>query len=246
MEIGWRDPVSSGTHLFGAICGVVITLFMTRFTRSSPRAWWTFLVYGLSMVILYSASASFHAVQGSPEKIRLFQRIDQSAIYLLIFGTCTPMILLTFRTIWGPIFLGMIGAVGLIGILANWLLPKPSYPILVSTYVVMGFLGAIGSGVYRRETSGRALWWLFGGAAAYLAGAIFDVLRWPTLVPGWIHSHEILHICDLLGTWMHFVFLASYVWPAYAKRPRPPMPPPPSVASNRATRGMPSIQPGSR
>ena len=64
MEIGWRDPISSGTHLLGAIFGVVMTLFMTRFTRSSPRAWWAFLVYGMSMVILYSASASFHAVQG--------------------------------------------------------------------------------------------------------------------------------------------------------------------------------------
>jgi len=218
MDLGWREPVSTGTHLFGAIFGVVMTLFLARFTRGNRLAFRSFLVYGLSMVVLYSASTTFHSVTGSPERLFLFQKIDQSMIYFLIFGTCTPLIMLTFRSIWGLLFLGIIGLVGLIGISAIWLAPKPAYPLLVSTYIIMGMLGAFGTPVYVARVGVRPLFWLFGGAAAYVAGAICDILGWPILVPGLIGTHEIVHVTDLIGTGMHFIFLTKYVWPAYRAR----------------------------
>jgi hemolysin III len=61
-------------------------------------------VFGASTVLLYLASGAFHGLpytrDAHPAEFRFFQRLDQSAILLLIAGTNTPplVILLGGRT----------------------------------------------------------------------------------------------------------------------------------------------------
>src|SRR5262245_22561410 len=89
MEL--RDPVSSASHLLTAVWAVFATLILLRLTPKDRRRQLSVAIFGTSMVLLYLASGTFHGLfYTDPAEFRFFQRLDQSAIFLLIAGTNTP------------------------------------------------------------------------------------------------------------------------------------------------------------
>jgi channel protein (hemolysin III family) len=53
------------------------------------------VVYGTTLVLLYTISTVYHSVRGPAKDI--FRRLDYCAIYLLIAGSYTPFALVTLR-----------------------------------------------------------------------------------------------------------------------------------------------------
>ena len=91
MVLELRDPVSSATHLATALWAVFATLLMYRLTPPERGRRAAVLIYGATRVLLFLASGLFHGLHfESPEQRRFFQRLDQSAVFLLIAGTSTP------------------------------------------------------------------------------------------------------------------------------------------------------------
>ena len=208
-----RDPVSSASHFLMAGIAVVATLFLVRFAgRDRPKRF-SVLVFGLSMVVLYAASGLFHALNLPPDRLRLYQKIDMSAIFVLIAGTVTPVAVVLLRGRFRIALLTGIWACAAVGIASLWALPKPDHAVLVATYLGMGWLGMAGVWHYWRATGWRAMRWLAGGATFYTIGAVVELANWPVLVPGVVRSHELLHLCDMLGTASHCVFILKYVLP---------------------------------
>ena len=97
-------------------------------------------VYGVTLIALYAASTTYHAVQHPPAK-RILRIVDHSAIYLLIAGTYTPFTLVNLRGAWGWTLLGLVWAIALVGV--AWKLMHVERYIVVSTiiYIAMGWLG---------------------------------------------------------------------------------------------------------
>jgi hemolysin III len=208
-----RDPVSSASHFLTAFLAVVVTLFLVRWTRGDVVRRLCVLVFGVSAVVLYTASGLFHALKLPPEELRLYQRIDMSAIYLLIAGSSTPMAALLIRGRFRTALLAGQWLFAAAGIAALWLLPKADHRLLVSLYLAMGWLGAAGLWHYWRATGWRGVRWAVGGAGFYTAGAVIELANWPVLWTGIVRSHELLHFCDIGGTACHLVFIVKYVLP---------------------------------
>ena len=82
------------------------------------------LVFGISLILLYSASTVYHAVYKLKWK-KICQRIDHLSIYLLIAGTYTPVALLGLKGAWGWSMFGVIWGMALIGFIFKF---SPSYP----------------------------------------------------------------------------------------------------------------------
>ena len=74
--------------LFGFSILIIHALAYTDYVRVI-----SVLVYGLSLCALFLASTLYHSVS-SPQARRAFQIIDHCAIYWLIAGTYTPILLL--------------------------------------------------------------------------------------------------------------------------------------------------------
>jgi hemolysin III len=214
-----RDPVSSSSHFFMALLAVVATLFLVRFTRGTPIRRLSVLVFGLSMVVLYSASGLYHALQLPPDRLRLYQKIDMSAIYLLIAGSCTPIVGLLLRGRFRVVLLVGEWALAAVGIAALWVLSKPAHVVMVTAYLTMGWLAMAGLWHYWKATGWAGVRWAMAGAAFYTLGAVVELANWPVIVPGVVRSHELLHFCDMAGTACHIVFVLKYVLPY-----RPPEP----------------------
>lgn len=217
------DPVSAATHLGMAVWAAFAGLILYRLTQEHGAARrWAVAAYAVSMVTLYAASGAFHGLLAlttdgdtpRPEAVAalwMFQKLDKSAIFLLILGSNVPIIVYLLRGWWRTVTLiGMTGF-ALFGITALWLLPSIPHTYLVAVYVGMGVCSLIPLRQYWQAVGWRGLGWIGLFASVYIAGAAADVFKWPTLVSGWFGPHETLHIADMAGTLIHFAFVVKFV-----------------------------------
>ncbi len=207
-----RDPVSSASHLLTALWAVFATLMMLRLTPPIRGRRAAVLIYGLSMILLFFASGLFHGLYyETTEQRRFFQKLDQSAVYILIAGTNTPVMAVLLRGAWRKWFLSMVWTLALTGVACQWLLPKPPHALVVGLYLSLGWLGAVPMVHYYRAVGWRAMNWAVLGALLYTFGAICELVQWPVIVPGWIQAHEVLHLSDTAANMAFFVFIIRHV-----------------------------------
>ncbi len=214
-----REPINSASHLLTAVWAVFATLMMVRLAGPGRR--WPFAVYGLSMVMLFTASGLFHGLWfESPEERRFYERLDYSSIFLLIAGTNTPALALLLRGTWRRWSLGLIWTIALAGFVTIWLAPKPPMGLAAGMFMVMGWLGLFPVLHYYRAVGWRAMNWVWLGAAFYTFGTVCELVRWPVIVPGWFQWHEVFHFCDTAANLAFFIFGMRYVIPYRAEEPQ--------------------------
>lgn len=209
-----RDPISSASHLATAVWAVFATLIMLRLTPPIPGRRLAVFVYGLSMILLFLASGVFHGLHfDSPEQHRFYQKLDQSAIYLLIAGTNTPVIAALLQGAWRRRFLRTIWALAFSGVACLWLVPKAPHWVMVVLYLGLGWVGVLPVGAYYRALGWRAMNWAVLGAGLYTVGAVCELLQWPVIIPGVLGAHEILHLFDSAACLAFFTFITRHVIP---------------------------------
>ena len=114
-------PWSAITHGIGAalaLLGTVLLLLRCAALSLSPWHVVSFLIYGVSMVGLYTASTLYHCRNVSVKGRIALRKYDHASIYFLIAGTYTPICLVVLRTdgAWGWALFGVIWALALAGL----------------------------------------------------------------------------------------------------------------------------------
>lgn len=169
-------------------------------------------VYGISMVLLFLASGTFHALFfASEEERRFFQKLDQTAIYLLIAGTNTPVMTFVLHGRFRVWMLGFLWGLAALGIGYQWLLPKAPHAAVVGICMGMGWAGMTPLLTYYRALGWRAMNWVWLGAAFYTLGSICELCEWPTLVRGWVGPHDFFHFCISAGSIAFCGFIVKHV-----------------------------------
>jgi hemolysin III len=216
-----RDPVSSVSHLLTAVWAVFATLVMLRLAGRRPERLVPLAVYGLSMVLLFLASGTFHGLHyDTPEEKRFYQKLDMSAVYLLIAGTYTPVLAILLSGAWRKRLLGLVWLTAAAGVACLWLLPKPPHAAMVGFYLGLGWIGIFPLPLYYRAVGWRAMNWVWLGAGFYSLGAVCELAEWPVIVPGFLQWHEVLHLCDTAGSVTFFLFVVRHVIPYRPAAPR--------------------------
>jgi hemolysin III len=162
------------------------------------------LIYGLSLVILFSASASYHLVKAIRAQ-KILRKLDHSAIYILIAGTYTPFCVNAFNGFfrWG--LLAIIWTIALCGILIMVFYVNAPRWLNATVYVVMGWLCLSAVGQISTALSPAALFWLIAGGVIYTIGAVVYATKLFNFIPGKFGFHEVWHIFVLLGALAHFI-----------------------------------------
>jgi len=208
-----RDPVSSLTHLAGAVLSIPFTaiLVVVSVYQASARAIVGFAVFGASLFLLYAASAIYHMPRFSEKAIRILRRIDHMMIFILIAGTYTPVCLLPLRGAWGWTLFGLVWGVAATGIaLKTFWMQAPRW-LSTTIYVFMGWLALIAFYPLARTVSPTAIALLVSGGLAYTAGAVMYAVKWPPLRWRYFGFHELFHVFVLGGSCLHAVFMFQLI-----------------------------------
>ncbi len=206
-----REPVNGLTHFFACVAAAIATLILLIVVRGSMAREVSLGVYGLSLILLFGASAAYHLAPLGQRGIAILRRLDHSAIYLLIAGTYTPFCVLAFSGFWKWGLLIVIWSLAVIGIVVKMFMMHAPRWLSAGTYVVMGWLclGAIGQMLQALPVP--VLIWLTVGGVAYTVGAVIYITRALDFAPGRFGFHEVWHLFVILGALAHFIAIAAYL-----------------------------------
>lgn len=209
-----REPINGFTHLAGAILsfiGLLALVIKTALQGPSAVALTAVIIFGISMILLYSASATYHLVVSTERVISYLRRIDHAMIFLLIAGSYTPFCLIALKGTAGWVLFSVIIAIAIVGI--SFKLIWFNCPRWLSTciYVLMGWLAIFLIGPLKKALSPQGLELLIIGGVFYTIGAIIYATKPNFLKSKYLGFHEIFHIFIMFGTLTHFLCVFKYV-----------------------------------
>jgi hemolysin III len=204
-----REPVNGLTHLFGAIAALFGQIALLIVGWSGTAKIVSLLVYGLSLITLFSASAAYHLTKAKPTILQILRKLDHSAIFLLIAGTYTPFCIIAFTGFfrWG--LLVIIWAIAVAGIVVKIFYVHAPRWLNASVYVLMGWLCVSAVGPMLTTLPVSAMVWLIIGGVEYTVGAVIYATKTFNFLPGKFGFHEVWHIFVLLGALAHFVSIMA-------------------------------------
>ena len=168
-------------------------------------------IYGVSIVLLFAVSASYHRGPWSPRTRSVWRRLDHATIFVAIAGTYTPVVVNVLKGWPSIVLLVVIWVLAISGVVvATTGVPLPRW-VTVVLYIavactVVFFLPALAD---RIHASGVIV--LLIGGGLYSAGAAAYALRWPRLWPYVFGYHEVFHIFVIAATAVYFVFIMDTV-----------------------------------
>lgn len=214
-----HDPVSSITHLVGAVMALPVTVALVVYAVLSGNIWGVlaFAIFGLSVFALYTASTVYHLIpiKATTEKLkRTARRIDHMMIYILIAGTYTPICLISLHGVWGFSILTIIWAIALIGVVFKVFVMNENKIIRftsTSLYLLMGWLIIIAGFPLVQKMDTISFILLVAGGISYSIGAIIYALKKPNLNIEWLSFHDIFHFFVLIGSQFHIIMMFTLI-----------------------------------
>ena len=195
------NTLTHGIGIAGSVaaCAILITLGALKGT-----AWHivSSAIFGATLILLYTASTLYHAVQAERAKARL-RVLDHCSIYLLIAGTYTPFTLVGLRGGWGWSLFGVVWGLAVAGVVFKLFSTGRFVRLSTAIYLAMGWLVLIAVVPMMQRLSGLTLSWLVAGGLAYTLGTVFYLSR---RLP---FAHAVWHVFVLAGSVCHAVAVAT-------------------------------------
>ena len=197
--------ISHGTGLFLSAVGLIL-LTVHAINDGTAIHIISFVIYGISLTILYGASTLYHSTKdsGLRYKYRIF---DHVSIYILIAGTYTPFCMVTLHGSTGWIIFSITWGLALIGAILKLFYTGKYHIISTLMYVFMGWMAIFVIKSLIDNLPFAGLMWLLAGGLAYTFGAILYGIKRIEF------NHAIFHMFVLVGSGTHFISIYFYVLP---------------------------------
>ena len=199
------------THGIGAVLSVVALTLLIVVASTRGDAWHviSFTVFGLSLLVLYTASTLYHLSRNEVRR-RLLRRIDQAAIFVLIAGTYTPFLLTNLRGPWGWTLFGIIWSLCGAGAVLKFFGAGRHRAASVIAYLLAGWLIVAAAKPLLASVPHAALWLLLAGGLSYTLGVLFYLWRRLRF------HHAFWHSFVLGGSTCHFLAVLLFLTPRAA------------------------------
>lgn len=202
----WKEELANAiTHGIGFLLSIpALVMLIVSASKEGPLQVVSFTIYGVSMLLLYLFSTMLHSFK--PSKVKnLFAILDHSAIYLLIAGTYTPLVLISLNGALGWTLFGIIWGMAIAGIAFKCYLINRFRILSTVFYLAMGWLVMIAIEPLYTSLSGKGFALLLTGGIFYSVGAIFYI--WRNLP----YSHAIWHLFVIAGSAFMYFCILFYV-----------------------------------
>ncbi len=211
MKRWFRDPVSGLIHLVSTALALIGLVFLVIAGRGNALRELSLVVYGLSLITLFTASTVYHLVRMPDASTSRLRKFDHSAIYVLIAGTYTPICLNYFTGFlrWG--FLALIWGFALVGVVVKLFVIKAPRWVTAGIYLVMGWMALLVIKPMLEVIPTGGLLWMLTGGLLYTIGAVIYITKKLDLAPGVFGFHEVWHVFVTLAALCHFIMIYKYI-----------------------------------
>lgn len=198
-----NEVLNAVTHGIGFLLSIVATVFlvMKGVQNDSQIEIFSYIIYGVSMCILYLASTLYHSLTYT-KAAGFFKVIDHSSIFLLIAGSYTPFCLIAVQGQLGWSIFAIEWLIAIAGIVMKIFFFNQTKKISTLVYILMGWFAIVALDEVIAALGSAGTAWMIAGGLAYTIGTIFyshDKFRF------W---HVIWHLFVLAGSaCMYFAIL---------------------------------------
>jgi len=140
IQTPFEEKLNALTHAIGALLGISALVLLIVF-NSNKTDWSLFsvIVYGISIIVLFTASALYHSVKNEKKK-HYFRIVDHISIYGLIAGTYTPVLLITLIESYGWTLFWVVWGIAAFGVILKLFFTGRFELFSTLLYLVMGWL----------------------------------------------------------------------------------------------------------
>ena len=188
------------SHGFGLVLGIIVFPFLVIKSLNFDGFWKpiSFIIYGLSLIILYAASTFYHAAK-DPKRRRQLNIFDHAAIYVLIAGSYSPFCLVALNSSLGWYMFIFVWLFALTGIILKLFFTGRFDKLSTVMYLLMGWQVLFFIKPLMKNLTAEGLQFLIAGGIFYSVGAVlYSIKRMP-------YNHAIFHVFVLLGSLSHFI-----------------------------------------
>jgi hemolysin III len=201
------------SHAIAAFASLVFTIVLAFVSANDPPRMLTMLVFGGSMIVLYTVSAVYHIGRWTPRVHRVLRSLDHANIFLLIAGTYTP-ICFNLLDGWLRVFmLATIWTLALAGIGLSVVTLKLPRWVSTSLYIGLGWVSLIAIPGMLEAIGWTGLLVLVAGGVFYTVGAVIYALKRPNPFPRVFGFHEIFHLFVIAGSVAFAVVVCVWALP---------------------------------
>ncbi|MDZ4298257.1 MAG: hemolysin III family protein [Moraxellaceae bacterium] len=203
-----EEVANAVTHGLAAAASIVaITLMLVKgMPTLSVGELIGVAIYGASLVLLFLASTLYHSITHTRTKTVL-KRLDHCAIYLLIAGTYTPLLMITLDSFAATIMLWLIWAIAISGVVFKLYFIHRFQRLSLVTYLLMGWLSMFLIYDLWQSLDRTGFWLLLAGGLCFTLGAGFYAAK------QYRFTHAIWHVFVAAGAACHAVLIGVFVIP---------------------------------
>lgn len=199
-----EERLNTFSHAIGALLGIAGLIILILKQDDKPWSLFSVLVYGMSIIILFSASTLYHAARTENRK-HYFRIVDHISIHLLIAGTYTPVLLLMLPDSNGWLLFYAVWGIAAFGVFLKLFFTGRFEVFSTLLYLVMGWLIVFDFSVLAERMHTNGLLFLFAGGLFYTVGIVFYAIN---KIP---YNHVIWHVFVLAGAIFHYFMILWYV-----------------------------------
>lgn len=211
MYTAGEEIFNSVSHGVAALCAsaALAVLIIYACLKGSGYSVAGAIVYGISLIILYSMSTVYHIVRTKTAK-KILRIFDHCCIFLLIAGTYTPYTLrmASKNMPVGWVIFGLIWGAAVIGMILNAVSIDKFKKVSTLCYILMGWGIVLAMKAVIETVPKTGVLFLLIGGVIYTAGAVFYVLK------QYKYTHSVWHLFVLAGSIFHYFSILLYVLPA--------------------------------
>lgn len=197
------------SHIVGAAVGVVALVLGIVISAVRGNGWGLAgsIVYGISMIVLYTMSSVYHGLREGTAK-KVLQVLDHCTIYLLIAGTYTPILLSAMRPIDPVASFVLLGVVWGLSAVAMTLtaIDLKKYSIFsMVCYLVMGWCVVFKIPLLIEAVTWGGFWLILAGGVCYTVGAVLYGMGRTRK-----YMHSVFHLFVVAGSVLHLIAVLVY------------------------------------
>lgn len=206
---GMCEPFSAVSHLLGAALGAWAggALWRRAETRGARVA---VAAFAATAVFQLLVSGVYHVSSFGTDARVFLQRLDHAAIWVTVAGCFLPLQHYLLPGRFGRGLRAFVLVAATSGLVAQTVFFEaiPAW-VGVLLYVAIGSVGTP-IAIWLVATRGlRFTAWFFLCGVSVSSGALLELAEVPTVIPGVIEYHEVVHVLVLAGLAFHAVFIAK-------------------------------------